>query len=70
MAIVETWFLTQLKDKKGNPINREAKNGGNLFAWFMCEIVIGYYGGLLGSKHRTLHRFYETFQPEGIFHSI
>lgn len=72
MHIVETWFITKLNDKKGNSIKVKTGNtdGSRLFAWFMTEIIIGFWGGSLGSKHQRLNRFVDSLQKQGIVSRI
>lgn len=57
MAIAETWFLTKLVNKSGIPLKEGKSNGHILFGWFMAEIIFGFGGGSLGSKHQRLRRF-------------
>jgi hypothetical protein len=62
---VDTWFLTKLKDKKGNPIKRTTGDS-RVFAWFMCEAIFEFWGGSLGKKHQKLNRFIDNLEKQNI----
>lgn len=68
IAIAESWFLNILLDKKGNSPKHTQQWELNalIFAWVMGEIIFGFSGGSLGSKHQKIIRFIDYLQKKGV----
>lgn len=67
IAIIESWMLKKLTDKKGASLDFKENTANNFmyFSWLMAEIIFGFGGGNLGSKHSKLHRFVDSLLAQG-----
>jgi hypothetical protein len=67
IAVVEMWFLNKLVDKHSRALVYAVgkTNGCTIFAWLMAEIIYGFGGGSLGSRHQKLHRFIDYLIAQG-----